>query len=130
MPDNTQYKLKALRKIAAHYKWRCKILKGKARETKKQRKLPQGLMKSVYFQKLSPTVADFIESQIKGCGKKPKGRRYIIDDKVLALSFFKYSSKAYRLLRKTFVLPSRKTLSNLLTLCLLDQKSTNIFLNT
>lgn len=44
----------------------------------------------------------------------PRGRRFSFDDKVFALSLLKQSPRAYRLLRSTFALPSRKTLMHIL----------------
>jgi len=46
--------------------------------------------------------------------QKPRGRRFMIDDKVFALSLFKQSGKAYSTLSKVFALPSRKSITDLL----------------
>lgn len=56
----------------------------------------------------------FIMSQLRNQKKAKRGRRYSLEDKILALSLLKQSPKAYRLLRKIFALPSRKTLMTLL----------------
>lgn len=45
--------------------------------------------------------------------EKP-GKRFTLDQKILALSLYKPSPKAYRLLSQMCILPSRKTLQNLL----------------
>ncbi|KAL0820225.1 hypothetical protein ABMA28_006146 [Loxostege sticticalis] len=42
--------------------------------------------------------------------KKEKGRRFTLDEKIAALSVYKQSPKAYRYLRKIFILPSEQTL--------------------
>jgi len=67
-----------------------------------------------YLQKLNKITTTFIESQIRTQSKKARGRRFTFDDKVFALSVFKQSGKAYRLLQKVFALPSKKSLMNLL----------------
>lgn len=63
--------------------------------------------------KLNKTTLEFFNSQIK-CQKKPKGRRYSLNDKILSLSLYKNSPKGYRFLSTYFALPSKKTLTNLL----------------
>lgn len=60
-----------------------------------------------------PTYA-FILSQVRNQLAKPSARRYTLDENILALTIFKSSGKAYRLLSKIFVLPSTKTLLQLL----------------
>ena len=52
----------------------------------------------------------FIERQIILQHSAKKGQRYAISDKMLALSVFYQSWKAYRLLSKLFALPSKRTL--------------------
>ncbi|CAH0726212.1 unnamed protein product, partial [Brenthis ino] len=46
--------------------------------------------------------------------KKPKGRRFSMEEKVLSASLFKKSPKCYRLLCKYFALPSSKSMKRLL----------------
>jgi hypothetical protein len=46
--------------------------------------------------------------------KKSRGRRFTMEDKIFALSLLKHSPRAYKLLEKTFALPSRKKLMALL----------------
>ena len=48
--------------------------------------------------------------QIKLHGKKKQGRRYSPELKSLAISIFHASGKAYRLLSKLFILPSKSSL--------------------
>ena len=57
----------------------------------------------------SETVS-FIERQILLQKTVKIGRRYAVSDKMLALSIFYQSRKAYRLLSKLFALPSKRTL--------------------
>lgn len=56
----------------------------------------------------------FVHMQLQS-NKKPKGRRFTIDDKVLALTMYKKSPKAYSLLYKYFTLPSSKAMKRLLS---------------
>lgn len=103
----------------------AKILQKKIKRIKKQNvifknrlKLAETYSKRKDFQylstKLNATTIQFFESQLRCQKKKPKGRRFDINDKVLALSLYKTSSKGYRFLSTLFALPSRKTLSKLL----------------
>jgi len=64
--------------------------------------------------KLNQVTSTFIESQIRTQSKKAKGRRFTLDDKIFALSLFKQSGKAYRLLQKVFALPCKSSLMGLL----------------
>lgn len=64
--------------------------------------------------KLNDITCNFIDSQIRTQHKKARGRRFSLNDKVFALSLFKESGKAYRVLQKVFALPSRSSLMNLL----------------
>jgi len=60
--------------------------------------------------KINETSINFFKIQYIS----PRGRRFSIEDKIFALSLFKSSAKTYRLLSKTFALPSRKTLMDFL----------------
>lgn len=59
--------------------------------------------------KLNTTTLEFFKSQIKSQTKKPKGRRYSLNDKILSLSLYKNSPKGYRFLSTIFAFPSKKT---------------------
>ena len=59
---------------------------------------------------LSENTVAFLEGQIKLCQRKKSGYRYAVKDKMLALSIYYQSRKAYKLLRKIFILPSRTTI--------------------
>ncbi|XP_050515515.1 uncharacterized protein LOC126890548 [Diabrotica virgifera virgifera] len=76
------------------------------------------LSETVPFRKLAeqvnPLTYTFILSQIRTQQQKLKGRKFTIDEKVLALTLFKGSGKGYKLLSKIFSLPSKRTLTNLL----------------
>lgn len=51
--------------------------------------------------------------------KKPRGRKYTMKEKILSLTILKQSAKGYNLLRKLFVLPSKRTLQKLLSFVVL-----------
>lgn len=63
---------------------------------------------------MNETSMNFLKTQLKAQCVSPRGRRFSIDDKIFALSLYKSGAKTYRLLSKTFALPSRKTLMDLL----------------
>jgi len=66
------------------------------------------------MEKVNSKTLNFIMSQMKIQKKKPQGRRYNLDDKIMALSMFKNSPKGYTFLSTLFALPSKKTLYGLL----------------
>lgn len=55
-----------------------------------------------------------IESSFRNCKKDAKGRRWTLDDKLLALSIYKRSPRTYSYLCHLLVLPSVRTLQALL----------------
>lgn len=63
---------------------------------------------------LPSSFTQFLRTQLRIAGKKPKGRRWTTDEKLMALPLFKKSPKAYTLLRSFVPLPSRRTLTSLL----------------
>ena len=64
---------------------------------------------------LPEETAKFMKSQIIANQRKSKsGNRWTLSDTTFALSIFHYSRKAYRILQKLFVLPSKTTLKELL----------------
>jgi hypothetical protein len=63
-----------------------------------------------HLKNVNETTANFILSQLQNQKFTPGGRRYTIEDKILALSIFKQSGKGYRYLSKFFCLPSRSLL--------------------
>lgn len=74
----------------------------------------KSLQFDVINQKMTKAAQTFINMQIKEAGKKMKGRRFSLREKVLALSLYKPSPKAYRLLSEICILPKQKTLQKLL----------------
>ncbi|CAH2088467.1 unnamed protein product [Euphydryas editha] len=56
----------------------------------------------------------FTQMQVFQTSKKPKGRRYTTDEKILCLSMYKKSPKCYGVLYKFFTLSSAKAMKRLL----------------
>ncbi|XP_022836994.1 uncharacterized protein LOC111364379 [Spodoptera litura] len=66
------------------------------------------------MEKLPEEVQTFTKMQLKGT-VKARGRRYSNSEKVMALTILKQSPKAYKLLKKMFVLPSKRCLQLMLS---------------
>ncbi|XP_050053968.1 uncharacterized protein LOC126549288 isoform X2 [Aphis gossypii] len=66
-------------------------------------------------QQMTTAAKIFTRLQLRESKMKPKGRRFTLNEKLMSLSLYKQSPKSYRLLAKMFVLPCRKTLTNMLT---------------
>ena len=73
------------------------------------RKTSQATTEKYIKARMNAVTHNFILNQPKNQNKQPKGSRYTQKDKIFALTLLKQSPKAYRLLRKIFALPSRKT---------------------
>ncbi|RVE52890.1 hypothetical protein evm_002547 [Chilo suppressalis] len=69
---------------------------------------------NVLSKKMSESAKIFLKMQLLQSTKKHKGRRYTLTEKILALSVYKPSPKAYRFLSGICALPSPKTLQKLL----------------
>ncbi|KAJ2952680.1 hypothetical protein O0L34_g7020 [Tuta absoluta] len=67
-----------------------------------------------FVEKLPNSIKTFTTMQLQN-KKKARGRRFTNEEKILALSIYKQGPKSYRLLRKMFVLPAKRTLLNLLS---------------
>ncbi|KAJ8913287.1 hypothetical protein NQ315_010953 [Exocentrus adspersus] len=63
---------------------------------------------------MSLTTTNFLISQLRCAKREPRGRRWTVDEKVVALALYKRSPKCYNLLRKIVAMPSRRTLLSLL----------------
>lgn len=63
---------------------------------------------------MSGPSASFLASQFFCSKKRPKGRRWQLSDKVMALALYKRSPKCYSLLSSMFALPSKTTLINMM----------------
>ncbi|KAI4462935.1 thap domain [Holotrichia oblita] len=77
-------------------------------DLKQRVELADNFIKSEEFMHtvVNDVAAKFIMSQIKLQKMKPRGRRFTLDDKLLALSIMKQSPKGYRFLQKVFALPA------------------------
>lgn len=63
---------------------------------------------------MNSVARKFLWMQVKLCTKNKKGRRFSLDEKVIALSIMKQSPKCYRFLQRIFILPSKTTLNKML----------------
>ena len=106
-----QSNIKKLRKQMCRLRKQGKNLKSRLENAEK-------LFNKSYFLKLvknmTPAAIFFTNMQYFQVGKKPTGRCFSIEEKVLSLSLYKRSSKCYGLMSKYFVLPSTKSLKRLL----------------
>ncbi|XP_047034960.1 uncharacterized protein LOC124640998 isoform X2 [Helicoverpa zea] len=66
------------------------------------------------IEKLPEEIKIFTKLQLK-YNAKPRGRRFSNEEKIMALTILKQSPKAYSLLQKMFVLPSKRCLQSLLS---------------
>lgn len=66
-------------------------------------------------EKLSYNQFTFIQSQLRHCKKSSYGRRWTSADKSLAVNIYLKSPSAYRMLRRHIVLPTIKTLRQLIS---------------
>lgn len=109
LSSNTPRKKKQ-RKIIKAQTQRINRLR-KQLETKRQSKEGR---KETSFEEAMATLpenlAHFVRMQIKLYGKKTKGRRYSPQMKSIAVSLYHASGKAYRMLSKLFILPSKTSL--------------------
>ncbi|XP_063226617.1 uncharacterized protein LOC134533179 isoform X1 [Bacillus rossius redtenbacheri] len=94
------------------------ILAGRVKNYRTRVKLAEKFATSKMFDYIANRVNDvtyrFFLSQLKSQKVIPKGRRFTLDDKLLALALSKQSNKGYRLLSKYFALPSKRTLTKVL----------------
>ena len=75
------------------------------------------LLHSLIEKYLPTQTASFVKSQFKMHDTVSKqGYRWTLQDKLFSLSVLYYSRKAYSLLRKLFILPSKATLLKMLQL--------------
>ncbi|CAK1579730.1 unnamed protein product [Parnassius mnemosyne] len=67
-----------------------------------------------FVKDMKPAAKLFANMQYYQAQKKPTGRRFKIEEKILSLSLFKRSPKCYALMSIYFILPSTKSLKQLL----------------
>ncbi|XP_063824571.1 uncharacterized protein LOC135077445 isoform X1 [Ostrinia nubilalis] len=106
---------KAVAKTQAELR-RCKKAKaGLIQKLQIAKKLTRSKAYQYVTKDLSPAAKTFFDMQIRQSTKHPKGHRFTLDEKILALSLYKPSPKAYRLLSQICVLPKKTTLNKLMT---------------
>lgn len=64
---------------------------------------------------LTPSFALILQGQLQNTKRKYWGRRWSIDQKIIALRLYKRSATCYRLLRRLWCLPAPSTLKKLLS---------------
>ena len=64
---------------------------------------------------VSPELLEFLKTQTRLANKRPKGKRYAIEFKAWASNLYHTSGKAYRFLAKLFDLPSKFTLTRMIS---------------
>ncbi|XP_045535436.1 uncharacterized protein LOC106716651 [Papilio machaon] len=101
---NLKYRLK---KLSQKYTTQTKKIK-----CARNLSLSQAFLKQI--EKFPEPIKIFSKLQLKA-KYKPRGRRYTMEEKILALTMYKQSAKAYNLLNKMFVLPSKRSLQKLLS---------------
>ncbi|XP_052741491.1 uncharacterized protein LOC128198747 [Bicyclus anynana] len=112
---NTQRQSKELRAFKAQIlklKIKCKSLTERVNQA---RKLSQSEAFQKTVEKLPEPAAIFVNMQLKKSCKKPRGRRFTMKEKILCLTIYKQSQKAYSFLQKTFGLPSKRTMQKVLS---------------
>lgn len=109
---------KKLKDIISEVKAKLRKARGTNKKLRMQLMMAEKIMKSSAYQmvkeKMTPAAQTFFAMQIKQFAKKPAGRRFTLDEKVLCLSLYKPSPRAYRILGQMCILPKRKTLEKLL----------------
>ncbi|KAK9752395.1 Transposase protein [Popillia japonica] len=80
----------------------------------KRKSIAQRKKTQCFHSELAKAVKYSQRRQIKCLPKKPKGRRFTIEDKITALALYKQSGAGYKFLRQIFALPSRITIMRLL----------------
>ncbi|XP_026743754.1 uncharacterized protein LOC113505320 isoform X2 [Trichoplusia ni] len=103
--------IKKLTRKLHEMRQKCKMQSKKIRFAKKLT-LSKSFLTTI--EKLPDAAQIFIKLQLKGT-KKPRGRRYTRNEKIMALSIYKQSPKAYNLLKKMFILPSKRCLQKILS---------------
>ncbi|KAJ8911996.1 hypothetical protein NQ315_003278 [Exocentrus adspersus] len=95
-----------------------RTLKGRRSKLPRRQLYKQFNKDEVLDQITSPmlnSVVTFVRCQINQSTRKSHGRRYTLVEKILGLILHKQSGRAYKTMEKMFYLPSRRTLSTLLS---------------
>lgn len=93
-------------------------LRGKCKDLKQNIKKAAKISQSKAFLKavdnLPKPAALFVGMQLNKAHVKPKGRRFTTEEKILSLTIYKQSQKAYNLMRRLFALPSKRCIQQIL----------------
>lgn len=100
-----------LNKQLRHAKRQCNSFKSRLSAAKKFDEVLNNNISS----RMTTAAAILTKLQMRETHNKAKGRRFTLEEKLLSLSLFKQSAKTYRILSRLFTLPSRKTLTSLLS---------------
>lgn len=92
-------------------KEKCKNL---TQQVKQAAKLSQNKAFLRAIEKLPEPAAIFANMQFTKTSIKPRGRRFTNKEKILCLTIFKQSPKAYKLMQRLFALPSIRTVQKIL----------------
>lgn len=90
--------------------WRLKKAAAKRETNRKKGKKDIEIIVNQVREYLPENTTNFIRTQMEMSTRSAKGRRWPVKDKMLALSIFYHSRKAYKILGKFFHLPSKRTL--------------------
>ncbi|XP_041975781.1 uncharacterized protein LOC121730708 [Aricia agestis] len=85
------------------------------RRAKRAQKLNEGNAFQKMIDGMNPYGKKIIEMQLNLCTKKKKGRRFTLQEKLVALAIMKQSPKCYKFLHKIFILPSSSTLNKMVS---------------
>lgn len=101
-----------LRTLSEKYKSQLKNIKCADKVSKSKKFLE-------YIENFPEPIKIFSKMQMQ-IKTKPRGRRFTYEEKIMALSIYKQSSKAYNFLKNIFILPSRRCLQKQLSVILLE----------
>ncbi|KAJ1530256.1 hypothetical protein ONE63_005179 [Megalurothrips usitatus] len=91
-----------------------KLLIAQRKEGNFQRIASTGFITRVDEMLVSRGANIILHGELKNFKRKPRGRRWTVDEKLFALAIFKRSPRVYRFLQQHLTLPCESTLKNLL----------------
>lgn len=106
--------MKTIESKEAHIRKLKKLAKERACSIRQLSNLNDSRVVREIFKDLPSTTANFLISQLKCARRSPQGRRWTVDEKIVALALFKKGPKCYNLLRKFVAMPCKKSLMDLL----------------
>ncbi|XP_072947212.1 uncharacterized protein [Epargyreus clarus] len=104
-------KIKYLKSEICRLRKRCVTFKSRLESA---HKMSSDMVFNSVVEKMTKPAQLFVSMQCQS-GKKSKGRRFSLEEKILSLSLYKKSPKSYSLLCKYFTLPSSKAMKKLLS---------------